>query len=101
MSEFSRRIFLKRGTAAVALAGAASAIPALPALIGVADTPAPADVGAAASAAEDTGPIDSVGGPIIAHVRDLTSGEIGLFTGTDEITVHDPQLAASILRALR
>ena len=101
MSEFSRRIFLKRGTAAVALAGAASAIPGLPALVGIADTQAPADVGTAESAAEDTGPLASVDGPIIAHIRDLASGEIGLFTGTDEITVHDPQLAASILRALR
>jgi hypothetical protein len=101
MSEFSRRMFLKGGTAAVVAAGAVSALPSFPALVGVADTQGPADVGAVEAAAEDAGPIDSTGGPIVAHIRDLASGEIGLFRGTDEITVHDPQLAASILRAMR
>jgi hypothetical protein len=38
--------------------------------------------------------------PIVAHIRDLASGEVGLFSGTNEITIHDPQLAASIFRAM-
>jgi hypothetical protein len=34
-------------------------------------------------------------------VRDLATGEIGLFTGTREITVLDPRLAAALARAVR
>ena len=100
MSEFSRRVFLKGGTAAIVAAGAMSAIPGLPALVGVADTQGPADAGAAESAVEDAGSSGALSEPVVAHIRDLASGEIGLFSGTDEITVHDPQLAASILRAM-
>ena len=37
--------------------------------------------------------------PLIAHVRDLATGEIGVFNGTREIVVRDPQLARRILRA--
>ena len=106
MSEFSRRVFLKGGTAAIVAAGAISAIPGLPALVGVADTQGPADVGAAESAVADGAAVESsstssLGEPIVAHIRDLSSGEVGLYSGTNEITVHDPQLAASILRAMR
>ena len=54
MSEFSRRVFLKGGTAAIVAAGAISAVPGLPALVGIADTQGPADVGAAESAAADS-----------------------------------------------
>ena len=39
--------------------------------------------------------------PLVAHVRDLATGEIGLFSGTREITVLDPRLAAALVRALR
>jgi hypothetical protein len=101
MSEFSRRVFLKGGGAAIVAAGAISAIPGLPALVGVADTQGPADLGAAESAAADTSSVGTLSEPIVAHIRDLASGEVGLFSGTDEITVHDPQLAASILRAMK
>ncbi len=101
MSQFDRRSFLKGGTAAVVAAGAISAVPALPAVIGAVETQGPADVGATESAVADveaSGPLD---GPLIAHVRDLGSGEIGLFTGTREITVLDPGLAARLARAIR
>jgi len=101
MSEFSRRVFLKGGTAAIVAAGAISAVPGLPALVGAADTQGPADVGAAEAAVDDTGSAGTLSGPVVAHIRDLASGEIGIFSGTDEITVHDPQLAASIMRAMR
>jgi hypothetical protein len=38
--------------------------------------------------------------PLVAHVRDLATGEIGLFSGTREITLLDPQLAARLARAI-
>ena len=105
MSGVSRRVFLKGGSAAVVAAGAISAIPGLPALVGVADTQGPADVGAAEGAAEtavtDAESSASMGEPLVAHIRDLGTGEIGLFSGTKEITVLNPQLAASLFRAMR
>ncbi len=101
MNEVSRRVFLKGGSAAVVAAGAISAIPGLPALIGAADTQGPADVGAAETAASEAEASLSMDEPIIAHIRDLGTGEIGLFAGTREITVLNPQLAASLFRAMR
>jgi hypothetical protein len=100
MSGVSRRVFLKGGSAAVVAAGALSAIPGLPTVVGLVDTQGPADVGAAESAvtdAESSGPLSE---PLVAHVRDLATGEIGLFSGTREITVLNPRLAASLVRAL-
>ena len=99
MSAFSRRSFLKTGSAAVVAAGAISSLPALPALVGVADTQGPADAGAAEAAVADADSV-SMNEPLIAHVRDLATGEIGLFSGTREITVLDPQLAARLVRAI-
>jgi hypothetical protein len=39
--------------------------------------------------------------PLIAHVRDASTGEVDLFTGTRQIRVVDRQLAASLARAAR
>ena len=100
MSGVSRRVFLKGGSAAVVVAGAISAIPGLPALVGVADTQGPADLGAAETAATDAETSVAMSEPLIAHIRDLGTGEIGLFAGTREITVLNPQLAASLFRAM-
>jgi hypothetical protein len=101
MSEVSRRLFLKGGSAAIVAAGAISAIPGLPALVGVADTQGPADVGAAEAAVTDAESSSAMTEPLIAHIRDLSTGEIGLFSGTREITVLNPQLAASLFKAMR
>ncbi|MGH9080792.1 MAG: hypothetical protein ACRDYE_12105 [Acidimicrobiales bacterium] len=38
--------------------------------------------------------------PVIAHVKDLASGEIALFAGTQEVTVLDRGLAARLIGAL-
>jgi hypothetical protein len=101
MSELSRRVFLKGGTAAVVAAGAVSALPALPALVGSAEAQAPTDVGAAEAAAADAESVAPMTEPLIAHVRDLATGEISLFSGTREITLLDPRLAESLARAVR
>ena len=37
--------------------------------------------------------------PLVAHVRDLSTGEIGIFNGTREVVFNDPQLAARLFRA--
>jgi hypothetical protein len=100
MSKLTRRVFLKGGTAVAVAAGAISSIPGLPALIGTAETQGPADAGAAESATVEAGSSLTMGEPLVAHVRDLASGEIGLFAGTRETTVLDPRLAAALVRAL-
>jgi hypothetical protein len=37
----------------------------------------------------------------VAHVRDLSTGEIGIFNGTREVVFKDPQLAARLFHAAR
>ena len=101
MSELSRRVFLKGGTAAVVAAGALSAVPGLPALVGAIETQAPADAGEAQAAVSEVDSSLTMSEPLVAHVRDLASGEIGIFSGTREITVLDPRLAAALVKALR
>jgi hypothetical protein len=100
MSRFTRRTFLKTSSTAVVAAGALSAVPGLPAAVGALDSTAPADVGAADAALADAG-TTTLAEPLVAHVRDLSTGEIGLFSGTREITVLDPGLAARLVRAVR
>lgn len=100
MNAFSRRSFLRSGSAAVVAVGALSAIPGLPALVGVAETQGPADAGAAESAAADSESV-ALSEPLIAHIKDLATGEIGVFSGTQEISLFDPQLAAALARAIR
>jgi hypothetical protein len=103
MNEVSRRSFLKGGSAAMVAAGAISAIPGLPAVVGALEAQGPADAGAADAAAgaavTDADSSSALSEPLVAHVRDLATGEIGLFSGAREITVLDPQLAARLIRA--
>ena len=39
-------------------------------------------------------------GPLLAHVTDLTTGEITLFQGEQEFVVRDPALARQLFSAL-
>jgi hypothetical protein len=94
MKPLSRRMFLKRGSAAVVLAGVASSMPTL---TEAGDT----GQGVAASAAAELPEGSNLAEPVIAHLRDLGRGEIGLFVGEREITFQDPHLAARIFNASR
>jgi hypothetical protein len=38
---------------------------------------------------------------LVVHVRDARSGEIDVFRGTSHARVHDPELAARLMRASR
>ncbi len=99
MAQVSRRSFLRNSGLAVAGAGVMSQIPLLSSLVGAteADGPAAAD---AATAGTDAGAA-SLTEPLVAHVRDLSTGEIGIFNGTREVVLKDPQLAARLFRAAR
>jgi phospholipase C len=89
MDPISRRAFIGRASATVAAAGVAAAIPA---------TIASAATTGHAPQAEHvtTGTITDQ--PVIAHVKDLGTGEISLYAGFDEITVHDRGLAHALAR---
>jgi hypothetical protein len=67
-----------------------------------------------AAAAASTGPSDSSraaapaggdvtapAGPIVVHVRNATSGDIEVFSGTSQTRLRDKDLAARITRAIR
>jgi hypothetical protein len=91
MKPIERRVFLTRGSVVVAAAGVAAAVPGLaPGLL------EPAGAADAVPAGEVT--LDE---PLVVHVRDLATGEIGLFSGTQEIVVHDRRLAHLLVQAAR
>ena len=95
MKEFERRVFLARGSIAVAAAGVATAMPGLASGLVATEEEAPE----AASVVE--GGASTMTEPLVAHVRDLATGEIGLFSGIQEIVFHDPTLAARLFNATR
>jgi hypothetical protein len=95
MKPIERRVFLTRGSVVVAAAGVAAAVSGLgPGLL---------EPAGAASAARGAGPADEItlDEPLVVHARDLTTGEIGLFSGTQEIVVHDRHLAGLLVQAAR
>jgi hypothetical protein len=91
-----------RSSLAAAAAGVVSSLPGLSGFVGAAESGAPSAEGAAADAeASIAEAASSAQEPLVAHVRDLATGEIGIFNGTREIVVRDPQLASRIFRAGR
>ena len=93
MKPIERRVFLTRGSVVVAAAGVAAAVPGLaPGLL------EPAGAAEAAGSPADEVTLDE---PLVVHVRDLRTGEIGLFSGTEEIVVHDRGLANLLVQATR
>ncbi len=98
MAEFSRRTFLVRGSVTAAAAGLAVALPGVPAVLGVAETEAPEATGEAATLGEEAGVLSE---PLVAHIKDLSTGEMALFMGDREVTFTDSQLANRLFRAAR
>ncbi|MGH9129134.1 MAG: twin-arginine translocation signal domain-containing protein [Acidimicrobiales bacterium] len=100
MDSLSRRNFLKRGSVAVAGAGALVTVPIttlLPDVMGSGEAAVPA----AETTAADLSGGGAVGDTLIAHVRNLGTGEISIMRGLQEVTIHDPQTAARIAGAIR
>ena len=93
--DLSRRSVI-RGAAGLAGAGLAAG-----AMAGAIAAPAAA---AAAQPARPAGPpAGDAGsaGPVIVHVRDVTSGEMDVFAGTSHARLTDPSLAARLVRGVR
>jgi len=93
----SRRSFLGQASAGAAVASVAAMAPnlvgeSLQSRFGIPST------AAAGSLAGDGASVD---GHIVAHVRDVASGEILVMVGTREIVYRDRKLAQSLARAAR
>jgi hypothetical protein len=102
MEPVSRRIFFKQAGAASALAAvavAASGVVAGP--LGLTSAGASTAKGSGSDA--ELTPNEHLRGneDLVAHVKNSRSGEISLFIGHKEVTIHDRKVAASLLRAAR
>jgi hypothetical protein len=91
MGSIDRRRFLLTSGAAVAAAGVASAVP-----LNAADALTKGRVKHATVPADAT--LDE---PVVAHLRNLRTGEVALFKGHQEVLVKDKHLAALLFNATR
>lgn len=98
MSGLSRRSFLSRTSLALATGAAVTAVPGVSSLLEAAQVDAPEIEG---GASETEAAAADVTGPLIAHVRDLRTGEIGFYEGEREVVLKDPGLATRLYRASR
>jgi hypothetical protein len=102
VNKLTRRAFLWRGSVVAGVAGAVAAVPGLPAFL-AADSPT------LTSAADTTGPEAAsavsedatLTEPLVVHVKDLTTGAMDLFIGTQQIAYTNPQLAGRLFQATR
>jgi hypothetical protein len=97
MEPVSRRVFFKQAGAAAAVAAVASSVAVGP--MGLASAVA----GAATNKESDLTPQEDLrkGEDLVAHVKNARTGEISLFIGTKEVTIHDRKVAARLVRATR
>ncbi len=101
----SRRVMLRTAAGASA-AGlmAGGALAALPAAAAARPAPSARHAGRTARSAATATPDPAGGpggtdGPLVIHVRDAHTGEMDIFTGTTQTRLHDPALAARLVRA--
>jgi hypothetical protein len=97
VSTLSRRSFLGKSSLAVAVGGAATAVPGLGSLLQVGES----DSGEVEGALSESEVAATDSSPLVAHVTDLQSGEIRLYQGERMVTYRDPGLAARLFRASR
>lgn len=88
MSDLTRRGFLTRGSIGVALAGTLALVPGLATARALGTAPG-----------SDTRSWNNE--PLVAHVRNLASGEIALLVGTEQIIIRDRDLAVRLYAAAR
>ena len=89
MNTLSRRNFLSLSSVSVAMAAAVAAIPAAATVLRQPRVPA------------SWNPTANLDAPLIAHVRDLNSGEISVLVGTQEVVHKDVDLARRLYAVAR
>ncbi|MGH2387433.1 MAG: hypothetical protein ACRDIE_04455 [Chloroflexota bacterium] len=91
MAKLTRGSFLKQASVGAATIGAFAALPGMTSGAHAAPKALTAEELSAASKH----------GPLVAHVKDITGGEISLLVGTREVTLHNPELVRQLVRAAR
>jgi hypothetical protein len=89
MSKLTRKGFLGKTSMGAAAIGAIVSIPGL------------AHATEADAAPEFKLRPEELESPLVAHVRNLKTGEIAVMVGTREIVYRDPQFAKRLLKAAR
>ena len=97
MSGLTRRKFLEKASLGAAAAGGiagglATGLVALPRLAGLAGRTHETPVTTLGDTQSDA---------VVAHVRDLATGEVSVMVGTNEVVYRDPELVARLLGATR
>ena len=102
MENVSRRGLLRNGSLAVIGVGLVGAVPAFSAGLAPKAPDASAADRSPATASESAALLTdaSLDGPLVAHVKNLSTGEIGVYMGTSEVTFRDPHLAAKLYQAV-
>jgi hypothetical protein len=98
-SSLSRRAVLRAGTIGAAAAG----VSAFPGMLGGLGSSAPEVSGVASEAAgvDEAEAASVLDGPVVAHIRDVSTGDVSLFVGEREISYRDPALVQHLVRAAR
>ena len=103
MAKLTRRRLLKETSVGVATLGVLAGV-ATTATTAATHTTATTTSSAAAVAASipaSRKPVAALDGPVVAHVRDLATGEIALMVGTREIVYRDPVLVMNLLQVMQ
>lgn len=89
MAKLTRRTLIKQTSIGVAGVATIGVLAAAPHLAGAAPA---AHVATQQSATAHSG-------PMVVHVRDFSTGEIGVMYGEKEVVLHDPALVTRLLQA--
>ena len=87
MANLTRRGFFRQTTVTAAAVGAMAGVPGLTMFLDSPEDPA-----------TEISP-GAIAGPLVAHIRDATTGEISLLVGTREIVMRDSELVARLVKA--
>lgn len=89
MTKLTRRGFLGKSTAGAATLGALLAMPGL------------ADAHEASTIPNLKLTREELEGPVVLHVRNLSSGEVAVLFGTRELVYHDRALVKRLVKAVQ
>ncbi len=97
-SGLSRRAFLQGTTLTAAAVGVTASVPGLSSLLAGASSTAPEVEQSVIGADSDASGLSE---PLVAHVKDLSTGDISLFQGEREVVIRDLGLARRLASSAR